>query len=588
MRSHLRGTHAAALASPLFLLLAACGGGGGTPGSAPEASAPLALEKRGAPPATSKTVTAQDCDRSVLGDAIAPQFIGEPVAGVTLNDWTWIAATATTPAYCRVGGSMAAVDPAAPPINFRVALPSTWNYRYVQVGGGGMNGSIPGLTGGPGAGTPTYLARGWAVAGSDSGHTFSSPAWALNDEAMKNLAYMQMKKTRDAAWVLMKRMYGDKPYYAYWVGNSQGGREGLTVMKKYPSDFNGIVATVPIVNFSSLMLAPVWLRIQEKPLANWVTAAKRTAIVTEMMRQCDGLDGLQDGIINNYQGCRAIFDVNQGTPGRDPWAAKRCPGNVDPDPADTTANACLTDGQISTLHFKHTRYQFATPLAFNTRSFGMWLPSTDPGGSGLIETRRYRDQEGAAPDAPVHTHLGILGVTGFLFQDLAANPLDYVEGGPLNARRVQISEHLDATHPDLTSFYNQGGKLIAMVGTNDSLASPGAQLDYYQSVVERMGRDTVDRFARLWVMPQGGHGLSGTAYTVNGAGVPQPTTSIPNTIDRVGMMVEWVENGIAPPMHAAVTTGARSLPLCSYPAYPRYKGGGLPTDQASSYDCAQE
>jgi hypothetical protein len=163
-----------------------------------------------------------------------------------------------------------------------------------------------------------------------------------------------------------------------------------------------------------------------------------------------------------------------------------------------------------------------------------------------------------------------------------------VEGGSLNARRVQISEYLDATHPDLTSFYKQGGKLIVMVGTNDSLASPGAQLDYYQSVVERMGRDSVDRFARLWVMPQGGHGLSGTAYNVNGAGVPQPTTPIPSTIDRVGMMVDWVENGIAPPMHAAVTTGTRSLPLCSYPAYPRYKGGGLPTDQASSYDCAQE
>lgn len=151
----------------------------------------------------------------------------------------------------------------------------------------------------------------------------------------------------------------------------------------------------------------------------------------------------------------------------------------------------------------------------------MWLPSTDPGGFGLIESRRYRGQEGAAPDAPVHSHLGIAGVTGFLFQDLTANPLDYVEGGALNARRVEISEYLDATHPDLTSFYKQGGKLIVTVGTNDSLASPGAQLDYYQSVIDRMGRDAVDRFARLWVMPQGGHGLSGNAYNVNGLGQPE-------------------------------------------------------------------
>ena len=30
------------------------------------------------------------------------------------------------------------------------------------------------------------------------------------------------------------------------------------------------------------------------------------------MRQCDNLDGLVDGIINNYMGYRAIFDVSQG------------------------------------------------------------------------------------------------------------------------------------------------------------------------------------------------------------------------------------------------------------------------------------
>ena len=28
---------------------------------------------------------------------------------------------------------------------------------------------------------------------------------------------------------------------------------------------------------------------------------------------------------------------------------------------------------------------------------------------------------------------------------------------------------------------------------------------------------------------------------MNGLGQPQPTTTIPNTIDRVGMMVDWVE-----------------------------------------------
>jgi hypothetical protein len=530
-------------------------------------------------------VTAADCSAERLGVAIDPADIGEPVSAVTLTEWAWVPAAGANPAHCRVTGNMSPIDPAAPLINFRVVLPSTWTHRYVQLGGGGMNGSIPGLTGGENG--VNYLARGWVAAGSDSGHQFAGGnVWALNDEAMRNLGYMQMKKTRDAAQVILRRLYGSKPSYSYWVGTSQGGREGLTVAKFYPSDFDGVAVNVPIVNFSSLMLAPEWMRIQEKPLANWVTQAKRTAIATEVIRQCDGLDGLMDGIVNNYQACRALFDVSQAPLGRQPWAAKRCPGNIDPNPADTTASACLTDGQISTLQFTHMRYWFATPLAFNNRSFGMWLPGTDPGGSGLIEPRRYKGQEGATDASPVHSHLGIAGVTGFLFQDLNANPLDYVEGGVLNDRRVLISAYLDGTHPDLTAFSKQGGKLIARIGTNDTLASPGSQLDWYQSVLDRMGRDAVDGFARFYVTPMTNHGLGGNNFNVNGDGVAIPTSAIPSTFDRVQALVDWVEKGQAPGKTSLVTSATRALPLCSYPTYPRYLGNALPTNLASSYECA--
>ena len=194
---------------------------------------------------------------------------------------------------------------------------------------------------------------------------------------------MQMKKTHDAAFVIIERLYGARPQFNYYIGSSQGGREALTVAQRYPADYDGIAANVPIVGFSTLMLAPELIRIKEKPLANWLTAAKVNAIRGEFMRQCDTLDGLADGIINNYMACRAIFDVTQGKRGRHPWAAKRCPGNIDPNPADTTANACLTDGQIATLEFTYSRYAFATPLAHGTKTFGMWVPNTDPSGSGL-------------------------------------------------------------------------------------------------------------------------------------------------------------------------------------------------------------
>jgi feruloyl esterase len=301
------------------------------------------------------------------------------------------------------------------------------------------------------------------------------------------------------------------------------------------------------------------------------------------MRQCDGLDGSVDGLINNYMGCRAIFDVNQGPPGRTPWAAKRCPGDVDPDPANTTEAACLTSGQIETLHFIYTRYDFATPLAHGVTSFGMWVPTMDPGGSGLLVPARYRGQEGAAADAPVHSHLGVLGVTGFLMQDLAANPLDYVEGGPLNARRQLISTWLDATNPDLSAFQRSGGKLIVAIGTDDSLASTGSQLDYFQSVIERMGRTTVDSFARFFVLPQTGHGLSGNYYRTDGSGREVSVRPIPNQFDRLAMIMSWVEEGTAPGISGVATSAAGTLPVCSYPTYPRYVSGAA--TEAASYVC---
>jgi pimeloyl-ACP methyl ester carboxylesterase len=533
-------------------------------------------------PAEIKIISEADCTTGKLGSSIPISAIGEPVADVTLNPPRWVPAGAA-PAYCSIDGAMAPVDksPYGRSINFRVVLPAAWSRHAAQSGGGGINGVIPNLTGGEMAG---LLRQGFATYGSDSGHQQGRDSeWTLSDEAIKNLGYMQMKKTHDAAMVLMQRLYGELPRFNYFVGTSQGGREALTMAQRYPQDYNGIAANVPIVNFSSLMLAPEWIRIQEKPMANWVTPAKVNAIRGEFIRQCDKLDGLADGIINNYAACRAIFDMSQGAPNRNPWAARRCPNNIDPNPADATEAACLTDGQISTLKLVYSRYKFATRLANGVKTFGMWVPTTDPSGSGLILPNRFKGQEGAAENAPMHSHLGVLGVTGFLMKDLNANPLDYAEGGKLNARREEMSQWLDGTSPDLTAFARRGGKMIVAIGTNDTLASPGSQLDYYQSLLDRMGRAQVDSFARLFVLPQTGHGLSGTNYSVDGDGKTISPAPIPNSWDRVSLLLNWVERGVAPGMSERVTAGERSLPLCSYPAYPKYNSG--PVNEAGSYRC---
>ncbi len=256
--------------------------------SAPQAAAPLPdIGER-------RTITEADCTATKLGTAVPVAAIGEPVSNVTLSAPRWTAAVDPAPAYCTIDGAMAPIDPAAKPINFRVVLPASWTLRAAQLGGGGMNGIIPNLTGGRGGSVGPV--QGIVTYGSDSGHGVKdAPEWTLVDETIRNLGYMQMKKTRDAAMVLVERAYGRKPAVNYYIGTSQGGREALTVAQRYPDDYDGIISNVPIVNFSSLMLAPGLIRIQEKPLANWVTRAKVNAIRGEFMRQCDSLDGLADG-----------------------------------------------------------------------------------------------------------------------------------------------------------------------------------------------------------------------------------------------------------------------------------------------------
>jgi len=363
------------------------------------------------------------------------------------------------------------------------------------------------------------------------------------------------------------------------------------VAQRYPQDYNGIISNVPIVNFSTLMLAPELVRIREKLLANWVTPAKINAIRAEFLRQCDNLDGLADGIINNYIASREIFDVTDGVGPDDPWAALRASEAVDPNPHDNSVSARLLEGQIITLEMIYSSYRFATQLANGVKSFGMWLPSITPNDFGMITGERFKGQEGADENARLHSSLGTLGVTGFLMRDLKANPLDYVEEGPWNKRREEISEWLDATNPDLSSFYRHGGKIIITIGTMDFVASSGAQIDYYQSLIDKMHQKNIDKFARLYVVPQGGHNLAGKSHNINGEGKTVPVVNIPapNMNDQIDLIISWVEKGEAPLKTLVTDTNGRigtnrdikGFLLCSYPNYPRYIGG--PSDMASSY-----
>lgn len=124
-----------------------------------------------------------------------------PTGGAAIRRARLVAADASgnpNGEYCAVEGAILPVDPAAPEIRFVANLPSQWNRRALQFGGGGYNGRIPNTTGLEThglAGTATPLARGFLTFASDSGHQADSAddaSFALNAEALRNIPVLMV------------------------------------------------------------------------------------------------------------------------------------------------------------------------------------------------------------------------------------------------------------------------------------------------------------------------------------------------------------------------------------------------------------
>jgi len=287
---------------------------------------------------------------ATLTSAIDGAKIGLPSGGATIDSATLVAPSAlavaergptpaatitpAAPEYCKVLGRIAPVDPKAPPILFQVNLPTTWNGRSVQYGGGGFNGVlITGLGLVPAApyDRPSPLAQGFVTVGTDSGHQ-NQPGqppqtFALNDEALVNFAHASYKKVRDVSVELMTRAYGRRPQKLYFVGSSEGGREGLTMAQRYPADFDGIFSRVPVIHWTGLQHAG--LRDGFATMGEgWIRPPQIKLVHDAVLAACDATDGLADGIVSDPVDCRQRFDVTR----------LQCSG--------AASDACLSEPQV--------------------------------------------------------------------------------------------------------------------------------------------------------------------------------------------------------------------------------------------------
>jgi Tannase and feruloyl esterase len=543
-----------------------------------------ALKPRAPEPLSLGMNPAQAC--AALALAVDATAIGLPTRGASMDSAVLTPATAVsvapggatpagrinpaTPAYCKVLGRIAPLETHAPPILFQINLPLTWNVRSVQYGGGGFNGTVTTGLGLVPAGRwdqPSPLAQGYVTYGTDSGHQNkpgeAPQAFATNPEALENFAHASYKKVRDVAVALTQRAYGRAPYKMYFMGSSEGGREALTMAQRYPNDFDGIFSRVPVINWTGLQHAGTRAGLTTQGAA-WLARPQVELVHNAVLAACDALDGLTDGLIANPVACKQKFDVTRLQCGTAP------------------AGACLSEPQIKAVQSLHSNYTFPFALANGITRYpgygvsGEGLPAAGPtGGWSAWFVGNSAPAHPAKPDNGITWAFGNGALRYFMAQDPNADIFSY-RPEQHRARIQAVSALMDSTNPDLSAFAAHGGKLMVLEHMADYAQSPYAGIGYFDAVVQRMGRDTVGQFARLYTAP----------------GVDHVGSGAPSNVDGLSVLTNWVEQGVAPSKLTVVEqalkppfTTVRELPLCEWPAWPQFRAGD--TQVAASFECTR-
>lgn len=527
------------------------------------------------------------CQR-LQGFVVPPSSIDLPTSGARVVAAKPVAASGSgasaLPAYCEVTGAIAPVDRSAPDIQFKVALPVAWNDKVVMFGGGGFDGTIPDVTGNvPNGPVDQFvpLGRGYATFASDSGHQANALGsqdgrFGLNDEAVRNFGGDALKKTHDAALAIIAARYAHAPRKAYFAGGSTGGREAVTAIQRWPSDWDGAIAWYPAWNDAAALLGGHRMsRALAQPGA-YLSPGKRETVYEAAMQACDALDGVVDGLISDQQRCNARFDPATATVNGAPL---RCPKGAD------TGDRCLSDAQIAALKTIDTPTRLRFDLADGERDY----PGYNVWGADLGITSRPSSVEPvvtylafgtARPANPMPATAPYISVLTdqWLKYAVTRNPgfdslsLDPEQPGVWANRIDALSEQLNAS-TDIAAFKARGGKLLLVHGLADVLVSTRATERYYRRLQQRFGARQVDTFVRFYEIPGMGHAAS---------------TTFNATWDSLSALEQWAERGRSPSGQATTDTvgvPGRTRPLCDFPQWPRYRGGDV--NAAASFQCVE-
>ncbi|KAK4449047.1 feruloyl esterase B [Podospora aff. communis PSN243] len=428
---------------------------------------------------------------------------------------------------------------------FGLFLPTTWNTRFLAVGNGGFAG---GINWGDMAAGARY---GFAVMSTDTGHNSTSGDldWALGSpEKQRDFGWRAMDGAVKLAKELIFAYYSDPPRRSYYSGCSTGGRQGLKAVQVDEKAFDGLLVGAPAWWSTNLATWTTKVFTYNAPGGEGYLDSRAMGVLgREVVRQCDGVDGVADGIVS--AGERCVFDFERVV----------CKGEEE--------GECLTTKQVETAKKVYGDYVVDGEFMF---------PGLSLGSEGLWSVLLG----GTAPDprGQEYVKMFVLGDAGWdwrTWNDSIATMAAEMDPGELTADRF-----------DVAGYRERGGKILMYHGDADGMI-PVKSSDYYynQTAASMGGVEALQSWFRYFRVPGMGH-CAGTRVNAPwyfaggnqdgslGAAAHSMAGLRDAQHDALLALVEWVEKGV--PVESIIATTwntpsspasgvLRQRPLCPWP-----------------------
>ena len=278
--------------------------------------------------------------------------------------------------------------------------------------------------------------------------------------------------------------------------------------QQYPGDFDGFVAGAPA--FSWPAIAAKFIRESQKNYPDHhdlskhvITADNLRLLQSEVLKQCDALDGIKDSILNDPRDCK--FDFSR---------LPVCPDSVGRADCFTSQQLEAIKAVYDALTVNEDTISSGYPYGAENEqgNWDMWIAGSNPN----------------LKFPSLHYMFGTNIFKYLVFNDSTWNYQTYNFSTFLKDTRYAAS-FLDATETDYTEFKKLGRKMIMYHGWNDAALSAYETIKHYKLAEQK--DKAIQSSIRLFMLP-------GVLHCMGGPG--------PDDVDWLKLIRDWVENNRAP------------------------------------------